>query len=208
MNGEFPPEIQPTRPPGPDVGAADPAAGTEPGAGATAEGTGPRRAWILYGGLAAAVVIADQLVKRWILDGFRLGVPVEVIGDWFRIVLVHNNGGLFGLFQGQAIVFAAASVLVLAGIVWFEAQAGTGSLVLTIALGLLTGGAIGNLIDRIRFGYVLDFLDAGVGSWRWYTSNVADVAISTSLVLLVVVSLGLAGPVGGDLALHRRSSGR
>ena len=170
------------------------------------EARGRRRRLWLFAVLAVAVAVVDQLVKRWILAGFELDVPVQVVGDYLRIVLIHNAGGLFGVFQGQALVFAAASLVVMAVIVWFEATAGRESLVLTVALGLLLGGAVGNLIDRLRFGYVLDFVDAGVGTWRWYTSNVADMSISLALVLLVLTALGLLG--GEAFALHGRSSGR
>ncbi len=78
-------------------------------------------------------------------------------------------------------------------IVWYESRAGQ-SLIVSIALGLLLGGAIGNLLDRLRFNYVVDFMDLGIGTWRWYTFNVADAAISASVVLLFVLALvpGLA----------------
>ena len=94
-------------------------------------------------------------------------------------------------------------------IVVYHARTGA-SLVMSVALGLLLGGAIGNVADRLRYGYVVDFVDAGIGSVRWYTFNVADSAISIALVLLVLVairpSLAAAGdgPRGGD---DRRAGG-
>lgn len=150
----------------------------------------PRMAWLAFFGLAAAIVVADQVLKAWIVPRFPLGEPVPMIGDLVRIWLIHNTGALFGLFRDQAILFAAGSVAVIGLIVWFHprAVAGHGALA-TLALGLLLGGAIGNLIDRVRFGYVVDFVDIGLGGWRFYTFNVADAAISTSLLLLILMAL-------------------
>jgi len=82
-------------------------------------------------------------------------------------------------------------------IVWYHGHSGR-SLTLSVALGLLLGGAIGNLSDRLRHGFVLDFVDAGVGGLRWYTFNVADAAISGALLLLVLIALR-PSLVGGSL---------
>jgi signal peptidase II len=148
-----------------------------------------RASWLAFFGLAAAIVVADQLLKGWIVPRFEVGVPVPMIGDLVRIWLIHNTGALFGLFRDQAVLFAAGSIGVIALIIWFHprAVASHGALA-TVALGLLLGGAIGNLIDRVSLGYVIDFVDLGIGDWRFYTFNVADAAISTSLVLLVVMA--------------------
>jgi signal peptidase II len=149
----------------------------------------PRARWLAFFGLALAVVVADQLAKGWIVPRFALGEPEPVIGDLVRIWLVHNTGALFGLFRDQAVLFAAGSLGVIALIVWFHPRlAATHGALATVALGLLLGGAIGNLIDRVRFGYVIDFVDMGIGELRFYTFNVADAAISTSLVLLVMLA--------------------
>ncbi|HKB28936.1 MAG TPA: signal peptidase II, partial [Candidatus Limnocylindrales bacterium] len=98
------------------------------------------------------------------------------------------NGGLFGLLRGQALPFALVSLIVVGLIVLYHARTG-GSQYLSITLGLLLGGALGNLIDRVRLGYVVDFVDAGIGSVRWYTFNVADSAISLAILLLVAATL-------------------
>ena len=142
-------------------------------------------------GLAVAIVIADQLSKAWIVGGFPSGEPVEVVGAWVRIWSVENTGALFGLFRDQAILFAALSVAVMALIVWYHGRAVAGSgWLATLALGLLLGGAVGNFIDRIRLGYVVDFVDMGFpGGWRFYTWNLADAAISTSILLLLLMAV-------------------
>jgi signal peptidase II len=84
-------------------------------------------------------------------------------------------------------------------IVAVHARAGR-NLLLTIALGLLLGGALGNFGDRVRLGYVVDFVDMGIGAWRFYTYNVADAAITVSILSLIGLSLfpGLARRLDGD----------
>jgi signal peptidase II len=157
------------------------------------------RSWVAFFGLAAAVVAPDQAAKAWIVGTFELGTPVAVLGDLVRIWYVHNSGGLFGMFGGQAPLFALASVAVIGLIVWYHGRAVTDSgWLATLALGLLLGGAIGNLVDRVRFGYVVDFVDMGIGGWRFYTYNVADAAISTSILLLIVMAFLPHRPHGRD----------
>jgi signal peptidase II len=149
------------------------------------------RHWIGFFGIAAAVVVADQLSKAWIVAEFPFGEPVEVLGAWLRIWYVANSGALFGLFRDQAILFAILSLGVIALIVWFHGRAVSGSgWLATIALGLLLGGAVGNLVDRVRIGHVVDFVDMGFpGGWRFYTWNVADAAITVSILLLLLMAV-------------------
>lgn len=150
--------------------------------------TDGRPRWALFLILAASVVAIDQLVKGWVAASFQVGVPVPIIGDAVRITISHNQGALFGLFQGSAVVFGLVSLVVAALIVWYEAKAG-GSLLVSLALGLLLGGATGNLIDRLRLGYVVDFVDAGLGAVRWFTFNLSDVSIDGAILLLVLLAL-------------------
>ncbi len=144
--------------------------------------------WAVFVGLVVGIVVVDQLVKAWVVGAFSVGVPVDVLGELLRITLVHNSGALFGMFQGRADLFAIVSLGVIALIVWYESRAGS-NLLVSVALGLLLGGAIGNLIDRIQHGYVIDFVDMGIGSWRFYTYNVADSAITVSILLLIAIAL-------------------
>lgn len=152
-----------------------------------------RPRWLLFLGLAVGVLAVDQAVKAWIVAGFVVETPVDIIGEYLRIAITHNTGALFGMFRDQAPVFAAFSVAVIGIIVWYNAQVGSNPL-LAIALGLLLGGAMGNFVDRIRLGYVVDFVDMGIGAWRFYTYNVADSAITIAILLLLLVGLapGLA----------------
>jgi signal peptidase II len=150
-----------------------------------------RRRWLAFAGLAAIVVAADQLTKAWVDANLAPGrPPVEIVGDLVRVIHGQNRGGIFGLFGDSATLLGLASTVVIALIVVYMAREGTRShWLLTIALGLLLGGAVGNLIDRLRLGYVIDWVDMGIGELRWFTFNVADAAISCSLLLLVLIAL-------------------
>ncbi|MFL5578585.1 MAG: signal peptidase II [Gemmatimonadaceae bacterium] len=157
-------------------------------------GTEPRGNASLFWGLITGVVVAD-VVTKWLavrsLVPQRL--PHEVLGDVVRLTLVYNPGAAFGLHLGpfsrwifMLLTFGALAVL------WrlFRATR-AGELARTLALGLVCGGAIGNLIDRIRSAQgVVDFIDVGIGDWRWPTFNVADMAVSTGAFLLAWVLWG------------------
>jgi signal peptidase II len=114
-------------------------------------------------------------------------VPSPILGDWLRIDYIHNSGGLFGMLQGSAQVFAVVTVAVVAVLVALEVRSAWRSWLLTLALALLLGGAIGNFIDRMRFGYVVDFADIGIGTWRFYIFNIADSAVTVSILVLLLL---------------------
>ena len=143
--------------------------------------------WALFAGIAIAVVVVDQLAKAWIIGNLDPGEGMTVLGDWLRFVHGQNSGILFGLLPQSAPVFAVVSLGVTGLIVYYHRRAGHGILV-TVALGLLLGGAIGNLLDRLNHGYVVDFVDMGIGTWRFYTYNVADACITTAIVLLLAMA--------------------
>ena len=158
-----------------------------------------RRRWLIFIGLAVLVLIVDQASKLWVDANFDQASvhplpgqpqPTPVIDGLVRIAKSYNTGGIFGLFGDSAVVLAIASTVVIALIVLYQYREGTrGSWLLTVTLGLLLGGALGNFIVRIRYEHVIDFVDMGIGEWRWYTFNVADSAISLALLGLIVLSL-------------------
>lgn len=167
---------------------ADSAAGASGTAGAAETDRPGGRRWPLFVALAATVVVVDQVAKAVVTRELAPGESVDVVGDYLRIVFGQNSGALFGLFKDNALAFGIVSLVVIALIVAYHGRS-TPSLYLTVTLGLLLGGAIGNMLDRLRLGYVVDFVDAGIGTVRFYTFNVADSAISLSIVLLVVAAL-------------------
>lgn len=177
-----------------EAGATSTPTGAGPAStGAAASGRGPAGPtpgpmWPPFVALATLVLVLDQLTKAWLTSFLAPGQSVDVLDDLLRLVHGQNAGGLFGLLQGQALPFALVSLVVVGLIVAYHARSGHNPY-LSITLGLLLGGALGNLLDRVRLGYVVDFVDAGIGSVRWYTFNVADAAISIAILLLLAASI-------------------
>lgn len=147
-----------------------------------------RPLWGTFFGLAAGVLVLDQVTKAWLTSFLAPGESVDVLGDLVRLVHARNAGGLFGILQGQALPFALVSIVVVGLIVLYHGR-GRRDPYLSITLGLLLGGALGNLTDRIRLGSVVDFVDIGIGSLRWYTFNVADSALSLAILLLLAAAI-------------------
>lgn len=151
-------------------------------------GPSPRR-WLLFATLAVGVLVVDQATKAWIITSLTPGqAPVEVLGSWLRIVHWTNSGILFGLLPQSGPAFAVVSIVVVGLIGLYHARAARG-IVTTLALGLLLGGALGNLVDRLRFGAVVDWVDMGIGQWRFFTYNIGDAAISTAIALLLLMAV-------------------
>ncbi len=155
------------------------------------------------------MIVADQLTKAWLVSVLGPGESMPIVGDYLRLVHSQNNGALFGLFRESALLFGLASVVVIGLIVVYHGRSGR-SRYMSVALGLLLGGAIGNLIDRLRLGYVVDFVDAGIGNFRWYTFNVADAAISFAILFLILAALrpSLAGERPGPEQEPRTEAGQ
>jgi signal peptidase II len=167
-----------------------------------------RNALILFALIAFTIAASDQLLKRWIVSHYGVNQPSPVVGDWFRIHFIHNAGGLFGLFQNTAPIFAVITIGVVAVLVSLEVGSGWRSWLVTLTLALLLGGAIGNFIDRIRLGYVVDFADIGIGTQRFYIFNIADSAVTIAIILMFVLwfvapHLGVQMPDDKDDATGR-----
>ena len=150
----------------------------------------PRIALAAYG-IAILIIVIDQLTKAWVLSGLDLPElgRVAVLPPIFNVTWVENRGVSFGLFgDGSARwMLSLFSIAVAAVLGWWALKADRRLLVSSI--GLIMGGAIGNVIDRIRFGFVVDFLDfSGTGVFPW-VFNVADSAITIGVILLIVDSL-------------------
>lgn len=149
-----------------------------------------RLAWAAYG-FALIIIVLDQLSKAWILQGLSLREVgrVAVLPPVFNLSYVENTGVSFGLFGGGSArwLLSVFSVVVAAALGWWATQADRRLLI--SAIGLVIGGAVGNAIDRIRFGYVVDFLDfSGTGVFPW-VFNVADSAITVGVMLLILDSI-------------------
>jgi signal peptidase II len=147
------------------------------------------RAYYLW--ISVVVVLLDQATK-WVVDRFMgLHETQEVIDGLVRLTYVRNRGAAFGVLSDaelpyQAFLFAAVSLLALFAIAVYAWRLPTGSRIPRLALSLIIGGALGNLIDRIRLGYVIDFVDVYWRTHHWPAFNVADSCISIGVCLLVV----------------------
>jgi len=142
-------------------------------------------------GTAGAIVVADHATKWLAVERLAPAyVPHPVFGEWFRLTLVYNPGAAFGLHLGpwSRWIFMVLTVVAVVTMWRFYRESAPDARVRVWALCLVTGGALGNLGDRIRSARgVVDFLDVGVGAWRWPTFNVADIAVSTGAILLAIV---------------------
>jgi signal peptidase II len=141
--------------------------------------------------LAGTVVVLDQLTKALALERLALGVPVVVADGWLSLTLVMNPGLAFGLlgtlptaWRWMVAALSVVALLVLARVALRVLP--TGGWAGRLAIGLIFGGAVGNLIDRGRFGAVVDFVDVHWRGWHWPAFNVADSAISVGVVLLAL----------------------
>ncbi len=143
----------------------------------------------LFLGVAAAVVIADQITKRLAEDRLRDQRSIPVVDDILRLTYVENRGAAFGVLQDQTTFFVLVGVLVIGVIAASYRYLPRSGFLLHLALGLQLGGAIGNLIDRMRQGYVVDFVDFGYRANWWPVFNVADSAIVIGVALLALNAL-------------------
>ncbi len=132
-----------------------------------------------------AVVLLDQLSKVLILQKMTLGQSIPVVPPLFHLTLIGNTGIAFGLFKGNSEVWVGVGLLVLVWIYQLLRKGNVKSRWAFIGLPLIAGGALGNLIDRLRYGYVIDFLDFRV----WPVFNVADICISVGTILFCIACL-------------------
>ena len=145
------------------------------------------RSWLWFL-LAAAVVAADQATKALVLARFapREGI---VVNPYFNLVLVYNKGAAFSFLSdapGWQTPLLIGFAIVAIGVVAYMLVRSPGRRVMASGLALILGGALGNLIDRVRFGQVVDFLDFHAAGWHWPAFNVADSAITVGAVLLIL----------------------
>ena len=144
--------------------------------------------------IALAIVLTDQATKAIVVRSMRLGQSIPILPGYLDLTFVLNPGAAFSLLATLPerirnpffiLISVAAAIL----IVVYHARHLVGHRLATVSLGLILGGAVGNLIDRIRYGVVVDFLDAHVHQYHWPVFNVADSAISVGVTLLLIEML-------------------
>lgn len=124
-------------------------------------------------GISALVVVLDQLSKFAIQSRMACGDSIPVIPDVFHITYILNAGAAFGILQHKTYFFVGVALILVAGVIYLYPRIPDGQPMLRIGIALLTGGAVGNVIDRFRIGYVVDFFDFRI----WPIFNVADICI-------------------------------
>ncbi|MCW9088241.1 MAG: signal peptidase II [Gammaproteobacteria bacterium] len=145
--------------------------------------------WLWVSGV---VIVLDQLTKLWAGSALSYAEPVPVI-PFFNLTLLHNTGAAFSFLSTaggwQRWFFALTAVVVSAILLAWLKRLKPGQMWLALALALVLGGALGNVIDRLYFGYVIDFLDFYYNNWHWPAFNIADSAIFIGALMLIIDSL-------------------
>ena len=139
--------------------------------------------------LGLAIVLLDQFTKQWIRSTLVYGESRPLIEGFFNLTYVRNDGAAWNILSGHGIILILISVAILALLIVYRRSFLTEQLSHKILLGLMVGGIIGNLIDRIRFGWVTDFLDFQFGSYHYPSFNVADSAICIAVGLYILMNV-------------------
>jgi signal peptidase II len=139
---------------------------------------------LLVAGVAVAVFVLDRLTKTWVTENIPLGTARPVLGEYIRIVHAQNTGAAFGLLPERTTLLSVLSVVAVIAIVYYYRQIASNSSLVSATLGMQLGGAFGNLLDRVTQGYVVDFVDVGVGDIRFWAFNVADSSIVVGIILV------------------------
>ena len=149
-----------------------------------------KNTWIRLGLVSSSVMFADQVSKLIIKNTFALHEQRVVIQNLFNLTYVLNPGGAFGFLSSgspgvRKFIFLFLSSLVALFVVWFYHRCAKEYIFLSYGLAMIFGGAVGNLIDRFRYGVVIDFLDFYIGNAHWPAFNIADSAISIGMGILI-----------------------
>lgn len=144
-----------------------------------------------YALLVAATLVLDRWTKLLIQKRFDLNESIPVIDGFFNITYVRNTGVAFGIFStisspAKSVLLSVFTACAAVAVVTYSVRSSANNRLLQIALSLVLGGALGNLYDRLAYGYVVDFLEFYAGSYHWPSFNVADTAISTGVALLAL----------------------
>ena len=143
--------------------------------------------------IALLVAVADQVSKHLALTHLQDGDIA--VAPFLNFILAFNPGAAFGFLSDaggwQNAFFVAIAIAVAIAIVFMLRQLKPGQTHIAVALMLVLGGAVGNVIDRFRFGHVVDFIDFYIGSWHWYTFNIADAAITIGAIVLALDAFGV-----------------
>lgn len=138
------------------------------------------------------VIILDQLSKYYVQKTMHLGDSVNVLGNFFKITYIQNKGAAFGLLSkipAIGMFLSAIKIIAIIAIIMLTKKIVNAGRLYQLGFGLVMGGAIGNLINRIIYGSVTDFLDFGIGAYRWYIFNAADSSICAGVGVLFLLTM-------------------
>ena len=141
---------------------------------------------LLVASVAVVVFVIDRVTKAWVSENIPLGTARPIVGDYVRIVHAQNTGAAFGLLPERTTLLSVLSVVAVLAIVYYYRQIASNSALVSATLGMQLGGAFGNLLDRIAQGYVVDFVDVGIGDVRFWAFNVADSSIVVGIILVTL----------------------
>ena len=146
--------------------------------------------------IVAVTVAADQIVKAMVRSRLDLYESIVVISGVLNLTRVHNTGAAFGLmnavdFPYKTLLVALIATAALSGLAIYAATLDPAQRLSRLGLAFIIGGAVGNLIDRVTYGYVLDFVDAYYGEWHFWAFNVADAAINVGVGLMILDIIGV-----------------
>ena len=137
-------------------------------------------------GVVTLVWFLDFITKCWAVDALSSGTVISVFGHWFRFYLVYNTGGVFGIFQGNPMVFQCLTGIAIIFLLIYFIKTPDKNDLFIWAVSLILGGAFGNFTDRFFRHGVVDFIDMGIGNKRWPAYNIADSCISIGACLLII----------------------
>ncbi len=150
----------------------------------------------LFGAVAALAIVLDQATKLWVSEasGIPYGVyppdgGIPVIPGFLSIVYCTNSGAAWGMFSGQGVILAILGIVAVVAIVLARRHLELERRTMQLVFGLICGGILGNLVDRLRIGRVIDFIDADLGFYRWPTFNIADSCLVVGVALFTLLSL-------------------
>lgn len=149
------------------------------------------RRWLLLAILICLVVAVDQVSKHWIVDNLRLGEvyqPIPAISSLFQITRSHNTGSAFGFLPQASDVFLVVAIIAVIGMVFFYPRIPEDAPITRLATGLVVGGALGNALDRLQYGMVIDFIHYQIPGVISNVSNLADHAIVFGVALIFLES--------------------
>lgn len=135
---------------------------------------------ITISAIALVVIILDQLTKLWVDASMKVGQSIPLINNLFHLTYTQNTGAAFGILKNHQLIFILFALFVISLILYYWKRIPQKNIII-VPIGLILGGTIGNLIDRLRFQYVIDFLDFRI----WPTFNIADSAITIGAILLI-----------------------